>query len=117
RSVREKKCTVYEYSNVLMTLRLKAGAMGIPFLPARSFGGTDGFQHSGCKIVEDPFTRKPVLLAPALNPDVSIIHVHQADEFGNARASATASRIRSAHSHRSASLCRPRRSSIPPNFA
>jgi hypothetical protein len=54
-------------------------------MPARSFGGTDGFQHSGCKIVEDPFTGKPVLLVPALNPDVSIIHVHQADEFGNAR--------------------------------
>src|SRR5208337_2138222 len=85
RAVRERKCTIYEYSNALMTLRLKAGAMGIPFMPARSFGGTDGFQHSGCKIVEYPFSRKPVLLVAALNPDVSIIHVHQADEFGNAR--------------------------------
>jgi glutaconate CoA-transferase subunit A len=85
RAVKEKKCTIYEYSNALMTLRLKAGAMGVPFLPARSFGGTDGFQRSGCKIVEDPFTGKPILLAPALNPDVAIIHVHQADEFGNAR--------------------------------
>ena len=85
RAVKEKKVTIYEYSNALMTLRLKAGAMGVPFLPARSFGGTDGFQHSACKIVEDPFTGKPVLLVPAINPDVSIIHVHQADEFGNAR--------------------------------
>ena len=85
RAVKEKRVTIYEYSNALMTLRLKAGAMGVPFLPARSFGGTDGFQHSGCKIVEDPFTGKPVLLMPAINPDVSIIHVHQADEFGNAR--------------------------------
>jgi glutaconate CoA-transferase subunit A len=85
RAVREQKCEIYEYSNAIMTLRLKAGAMGLPFLPARSFGGTDGFKHSGCKIVEDPFTRKPVLLVPAINPDVSIIHVHQADEFGNAR--------------------------------
>jgi glutaconate CoA-transferase subunit A len=85
RAVREKKCTIYEYSNAIMTLRLKAGAMGIPFLPARSFGGTEGFEHSGCKIVEDPYTKKPVLLAPALNPDIAIIHVHQADEYGNAR--------------------------------
>ena len=54
-------------------------------MPTRSFGGTDGFQYSGCKIVEDPFTENPVILVPALNPDVSIIHVHQADEFGNAR--------------------------------
>ncbi len=85
RAVREQKCEIYEYSNAIMTLRLKAGAMGLPFLPARSFGGTDGFKHSGCKIVEDPFTRQPVLLVPAINPDVSIIHVHQADEYGNAR--------------------------------
>ena len=85
RAVREKWLTIYEYSNAILTLRLKAGAMGLPFLPARSFGGTDGFQHSGCKVVEDPFTNKPIILCPALNPDVSIIHVHQADEFGNAR--------------------------------
>jgi glutaconate CoA-transferase, subunit A len=85
RAVREKKLTIYEYSNAIVTLRLKAGAMGLPFLPARSFGGTEGFERSGCKVVEDPYTGKPVLLAPALNPDVSLIHVHQADEYGNAR--------------------------------
>ncbi|HXZ82396.1 MAG TPA: CoA-transferase [Acidimicrobiales bacterium] len=85
RAVREKKATIYEYSNAIMTLRLKAGAMGLPFLPARSFGGTDGFGHSGCKVVEDPYTHQPVILAPALNPDVALIHVHQADEYGNAR--------------------------------
>jgi glutaconate CoA-transferase subunit A len=85
RAVRENRLKIYEYSNAIMTLRLKAGAMGLPFLPARSFGGTDGFPRSGCKIVEDPYTGRPVLLAPALNPDVAIIHVHQADEYGNAR--------------------------------
>ena len=85
RAVREKKCEIFEYSNAIMTLRLKAGAMGLPFLPARSFGGTDGFDRSGCKLVEDPYTKKPILLAPALNPDVSIIHVHQSDQYGNAR--------------------------------
>ncbi len=85
RAVREKKCTIYEYSNAIMTLRLKAGAMGLPFLPARSFGGTDGFKHSGCKLVEDPYTKQPIILVPAINPDVSIVHVNQSDEYGNAR--------------------------------
>ncbi len=85
RAVREKRCTIYEYSNAIMTLRLKAGAMGLPFLPARSFGGTDGFKHSGCKLIEDPYTKQPILLVPALNPDVSIVHVNQSDEYGNAR--------------------------------
>ena len=76
---------VYEYSNVVMTLRLQAGAMGLPFLPVRSFGGTDGFEYSGCKLVEDPYTGKPITIVPALNPDVAIIHAQQADVYGNAR--------------------------------
>ena len=76
---------VYEYSNVVITLRLQAGAMGLPFLPVRSFGGTDGFAHSGAKLVEDPFTGRPITLVPALNPDVALIHAQQADVYGNAR--------------------------------
>jgi glutaconate CoA-transferase, subunit A len=75
----------FEYSNVVLTARLQAGSMGVPFLPIRSFGGTDGFTYSGAKLVEDPYTGQPLVLVPALNPDVSIIHVQQADQYGNAR--------------------------------
>ena len=53
-AIREGKVKAYEYSNVVMTNRLMAGAMGLPFLPVRSFGGTDGFAHSGAKLIEDP---------------------------------------------------------------
>ncbi len=84
-AIRDGRVKVYEYSNIVMTLRLQAGAMGLPFLPVRSFGGTDGFEYSGAKLVEDPFTGKPITLVPALNPDVALIHVHQADVYGNAR--------------------------------
>jgi hypothetical protein len=59
--------------------------MGIPFIPVRSFGGTDGFKHSGAKLIQDPYTGDPTVIVPALNPDVALIHVHQADVFGNAR--------------------------------
>lgn len=85
RLVNEGKVRVYEYSNAVLTMRLHAGAMGLPFIPVRSFGGTDGFRYSGAKLVEDPFTGKPITLLPALNPDVAIIHVQQADIYGNAR--------------------------------
>ena len=85
RYVQEGRVQIFEYSNVVMTLRLQAGAMGIPFIPVRSFGGTDGFRHSGAKLVTDPYTGQPVVLLPALNPDVALIHVQQSDEFGNAR--------------------------------
>jgi glutaconate CoA-transferase subunit A len=69
----------------VMTLRLQAGAMGLPFLPVRSFGGTDGFHHSGAKLIRDPYTGQPLTIVPALNPDVALIHVQQADMYGNAR--------------------------------
>ena len=85
KAVAEGRLQTYEYSNVVMTYRLQAGAQGLPFIGVRSFGGTDGFLKSGAKLVNDPFSGKPVVLLPALNPDVSIIHVHQADVYGNAR--------------------------------
>lgn len=84
-AIREGRLEVFEYSNVVMTVRLQAGAMGLPFMPVRSFGGTQGFDHSGAKLIRDPYTGLPITLIPALNPDVAIIHVHQADKYGNAR--------------------------------
>ena len=85
RAIDEGRLEIYEYSNVVMTLRLQAGAMGLPFLPVRSLGGTDGFPQSGAKLIEDPYTGQPITIVPALNPDVALIHVHQADQYGNAR--------------------------------
>ncbi|MFQ5873773.1 MAG: CoA transferase subunit A [Dehalococcoidia bacterium] len=84
-AVLEGRVQMMEYSNVIMTMRLKAGAMGLPFIPVRSFGGTTGFTHSGAKLVEDPYTGRPIVIVPALNPDVALIHVQQADAYGNAR--------------------------------
>jgi acyl CoA:acetate/3-ketoacid CoA transferase alpha subunit len=84
-AIKDGRLQAYEYSNVVMTLRLQAGAMGLPFLPVRSFGGTDGFELSGAALVEDPYTGKPITLVPALNPDVALIHVQQCDVYGNAR--------------------------------
>jgi len=84
-AIREGRVKAYEYSNVVMTNRIMAGAMGLPFLPVRSLGGTDNFPHSGAKLIESPYTGEPIVVVPALNPDVALIHVHQADVFGNAR--------------------------------
>jgi acyl CoA:acetate/3-ketoacid CoA transferase alpha subunit len=85
RALEEGRLQIFEYSNVVMTLRLQAGAMGVPFLPVRSFGGTDGVEKSGAKLIEDPYTGRPIVIVPALNPDVALVHVHQADQYGNAR--------------------------------
>ena len=85
RTLDEGKVTVTEWSNSAMTMRQLAGALGIPFIPVRFLGGTGAFQYSAARLARDPWTEKEVVLLPALNPDVSLIHVHQCDVYGNAR--------------------------------
>lgn len=77
--------TCVEWSNAAITMRLKAAAMGIPFLPIRSMLGTDTLTYSAAKVVEDPFTGMKVCLVPALILDVGLMHVHRADRYGNAQ--------------------------------
>jgi len=79
------KVKVFDYTNGVLASRILAGARGIPFIPVRNFLGTDGLRYSGAKVINDPFTGEPVCLVPALNPDVFLVHVHQADVYGNAR--------------------------------
>ncbi len=85
RAVEEGRIKVTEWTNGTLTLRHLAGAMGVPFLPTRALLGSDTLKYSGARVVRDPFGGAPVALVPALNPDVGLIHVHQADIYGNAR--------------------------------
>jgi glutaconate CoA-transferase subunit A len=74
-----------EWTNYTLALRFQAAAMGVPFLPARTMLGTDTFRFSAAKIVECPFTNATLVAIPALWPDVAVVHVHEADMFGNCR--------------------------------
>lgn len=76
---------ISEWTNYALSIRLRAAAMGVPFLPMRSMLGTDTFKKSGAVSTFCPFTNKKIALVPALSPDISFIHVHEADIFGNAR--------------------------------
>lgn len=77
--------TCVEWSNGAISWRMKAAAMGVPFIPVRAMLGSDTFNYSAAKVVNDPFTNLPVCLLPALILDVGLIHVHRADRFGNAQ--------------------------------
>jgi glutaconate CoA-transferase subunit A len=79
----EVACT--EWSNYTLAVRLKAAAMGLPFLPTRSLLGTDTFRKSAGREMICPFTGQRLVALPALYPDVSAIHVHEADRYGNCR--------------------------------
>jgi glutaconate CoA-transferase subunit A len=80
-----------EYTNLSLPMMLMAGSMGMPFVPVKDMVGTDllnvkGFMGEGkYKMIESPFDGSPTMLVPALNPDVAIIHVQQADEQGNSQ--------------------------------
>lgn len=76
---------VCEWSNYALSVRLQAAAMGVPYLPMRSMLGTDTFEFSAAAAADCPFTGKKMALVPALSPDVTFIHVHEADIYGNAR--------------------------------
>src|SRR4051795_9051934 len=76
---------VCEWSNYALAVRLRAGASGVPFLPARTMLGTDTFRRSAAKAVTCPFTGETLVALPALCPDVAVIHAHESDRCGNAR--------------------------------
>jgi glutaconate CoA-transferase subunit A len=100
RAVEEGSLKFEDYSNYQITLRFLAGAMGIPFLPTYSGLGTDILEKWGinaelrksvdglCEkklvVLDDPFSTdsNPIVLVPAINPDVCILHVQQASEDG-----------------------------------
>jgi len=74
-----------EYSHFGMITRLQAGASGLPFLPMNQTGATDLEKiNPNIKRIPDPYGGKDVIIVPALNPDVAIVHVQRADANGNA---------------------------------
>jgi glutaconate CoA-transferase, subunit A len=85
RVVESGEVELCEWTNYTLALRFQAAAMGVSFLPARSSAGTDTFRYSAAKQILCPFTGASYVAVPALWPDVAVIHVHEADCFGNAR--------------------------------
>jgi acyl CoA:acetate/3-ketoacid CoA transferase alpha subunit/acyl CoA:acetate/3-ketoacid CoA transferase beta subunit len=82
----EDRVSFENWSFLTLTLRLLAGAMGIGFLPTRSLVGSDMAiaNEKDCRVIDDPFGEVPGLAAVrALNPDITLVHGHAADKFGN----------------------------------
>jgi glutaconate CoA-transferase subunit A len=75
-----------EWSHMAMGMRFRAGAMGVPFMPIRSMLGSGivGLRPEAKEMI-CPFTDETLLLVPALNPDVALIHVQRCDAYGNAQ--------------------------------
>jgi glutaconate CoA-transferase subunit A len=82
-----RRLEIEDHSNFTLALALEAAALGVPYLPARTLLGTDILARSGSlRPAACPFTGAPLVLVPALRPDVAILHVQRADADGNAHA-------------------------------
>ena len=64
---------------------LQAAEKGVPFMPLRGLIGSDLLNYrDDWKVIDNPFGNDdPIVLLPALKPDVALIHAPMADRFGN----------------------------------
>ncbi len=75
-----------EYSHFAMISRLQAGSGGLPFIPMNPTGAVDlELANPQYRTIKDPYSGQNVVVVPALNPDVAIVHVQRCDEQGNAQ--------------------------------
>jgi glutaconate CoA-transferase, subunit A len=66
---------------------LLAAQKGVPFMPIRGIIGSDVLAHrADWKVIDNPFAADdPIVIVPALSPDVALFHAPEADRFGNVR--------------------------------
>jgi glutaconate CoA-transferase subunit A len=74
-----------EHSNFTIGLALLAASLGVPYIPTRSLLGSDlQRKNATFRQQQSPLDGSPLLLVPAVQPDVTIIHVQRSDVDGNA---------------------------------
>lgn len=77
--------TTEDHSNFSIALALLAASLGSPYIPTRTLLGGDIIRKNPTFRQESsPLDGSPLLLVPAVKPDVTIIHVQRSDEEGNA---------------------------------
>jgi glutaconate CoA-transferase subunit A len=85
RGVESGALLVEDHSNFTMAAALKAGAMGVPYLPVKTALGSDLFQtNPRLKRVNCPFTGVRLVAVNAICPDVTVVHAQRSDPQGNA---------------------------------
>jgi glutaconate CoA-transferase subunit A len=102
KAVQSGQVQVEDYSNFHMSLRFLAGALNLPFIPSCSGFESDVLNQQGfgpelrgrgripshkAIMMDNPFNpnREPVVLLPALTPDVALIHAQLVGEDGTVR--------------------------------
>ncbi|GBD38359.1 Glutaconate CoA-transferase subunit A [bacterium HR37] len=82
KAVEDGRVRFEENSCYTVIASLRAAAFGIPFMPIASLGNS--YLVNKFKEIENPYGEGKVLAVPAIYPDWAVLHVHKADEEGNA---------------------------------
>jgi glutaconate CoA-transferase, subunit A len=72
-----------EHEGYRVVQRLRAAAMGLPFIPAPDIDACELSTLEPPRFVEDPFTGLRVPVEQAYFPDVALVHAHLGDDQGN----------------------------------
>ena len=85
RAVEGGHIEIEDHSNLTLVMALKAGALGVSFMPLRTALGSDLFSSNPrLSEVACPFSGDKMAAVAALTPDTAVIHAQRADRFGNA---------------------------------
>jgi glutaconate CoA-transferase subunit A len=77
---------VVEESEGSLAFGIRATLAGVGFMPGPGWIGTDMLKvRPDVKVIDDPYTGRPVAAFPAVTCDVAVIHTPLADRYGNAR--------------------------------
>lgn len=86
KAVTEGRLTVIDATCPAIHTMLQAAEKGVPFMPLRGVIGSDILAHRpDWKVMDNPFATEgdPILLLPALVPDIAAFHAVCADRDGN----------------------------------
>jgi glutaconate CoA-transferase, subunit A len=80
------KLQLIEETEASIAFGLRATLAGVGFMAGQGWLGTDLLKvRPDVKVIDDPYTGRPVVAFPAQKVDVAVIHAPIADRFGTAR--------------------------------
>lgn len=85
-AIREGRIRMKDATCPAIHAGLQAAEKGIPFIPLRGILGSDLLRfRPDWKVIDNPYAGEgdPIVLVPAIRPDVALIHARVADRNGN----------------------------------
>ena len=83
RAIEDGQIAWVEHDGYRVVQRLRAAAMGLPFIPAPDADVSELSTLEPPAYAVDPFTGARVPVERAFHPDVALVHAHAADDAGN----------------------------------